>query len=75
MDQANSKTYYNKEEYLQQIMIFRFLTEESKSDELRDTLILFNDNIRSYKFFNDLFTGIPQISIDEKLLLCRASPG
>lgn len=55
--------FYNKELYFQEIMIMRLKSDYENSNHNRDTLILFNDNIRSFKVFNDLFSAIPQMEI------------
>ena len=55
------KIQYNKEEYTQMISLMRLNPE--KSDKQKDYLTLLNDNIRSFKFYNDLLTGTPKIAV------------
>lgn len=55
------KLQYNKEDYTQQLFLFRF--DPKKSDEIKDTLVLFNDAIKSFKVYNDLLFGLPKIEV------------
>jgi len=57
------KVTYNKETFLQEILLYRIKDSFEESDQPRDNLILFNDNIRSFKYWNDFFTGVPKAEI------------
>jgi hypothetical protein len=57
------KIFYNKEPFQQELLVFRVNDKYEMSDQPKDNLILFNDNIRSFKFWNDLFTGVPRTEI------------
>jgi hypothetical protein len=58
-----NKIFYNKEAFEQELLVFRVNDKYEMSDQPQDNLILFNDNIRSFKYWNDLFTGIPKTEI------------
>lgn len=55
--------YYNKEKYTQELTLYRLKSNYANSSFPSDTLILFNDNIKSFKYNNDLLTGIPQMTV------------